>query len=376
MSNGDYYGGPDPRSPEAREADERTKELLRRAGRGIWGFLTGPRGEGMVPYLPSRDTTQDLATGGVTEKDVAAAKAKAAAVAAAEQDKAGKDPRGQGASSREDPGSADEPLPKAGGGPGAELDRPEASRDKERAAGSARGRARAVKLPDGSIVMTNAPEVEGIDPEAPLYTQGIGQEVPSDTGVVSGAGGTMFLGGDAGDVDFGEGGGLPQDRSPGWATRAAYNELYRKGELSMDPIDIADRQRWEEHQTAKETEKALVLSQAEQAIARAKIDPLEAARIEAEGRFGGQIIKEEALVARIRAAVSAYKEITEEMNRILAEMPDSPERKRHLDRLERERREYANLVLGAELRDPRLDPMAAMLAAVTGQPSPPTTPEK
>ena len=59
---------------------------------------------------------------------------------------------------------------------------------------------------------------------------------------------------------------------------------------------------------------------------------------------------------------------------IQEQMPDGPEKQQLLDRMERERRDYANIIMGHQLRDPKADPLTAMAMGMMSPTS--ATPEK
>jgi len=313
---------------------------------GVAGSAPGPGG---VPQLPSRDATLGLA--GATP---APPPPQAKAQEEIEADRAEVDPRGQGASQKQDAGSPDAPLPKFGKG--------------ENEGG---GRHRAIKMPDGRIVATNAPiditDPLGGKPPVPMRDP---EEMPQG-GVAAGPEATIYTPPGA-EPSAGPPSGLPADRSPGWAPSAALNQLYAAGELSMDARDVSDRQRWERGARAQDIEQEMTEAQAKRAVAEAEIDPMEEARIEAEGRYGGEIIEQESQGARVQAALQAYAKVTEQMNQAMAEMPDGPEKTQYMERLERERRDYANIIMGHQLRDPKADPLSMLAAGMLA----PSTPQE
>jgi|GEM_PF-2253396 len=278
------------------------------------------------------------------------------AAAAVAEDRAETDPRGQGASVKGDPGSADAPLPKLGKG------------DHEGG-----GRPRAIKMPDGRIVATNAPiditDPLGGKPPVPYRDP---EELPTGD-VYAGPEATIYIP-PGGEPSAGPPADLPASRDPGWAPTAALNQLYRTGQLSMDARDVADRQRWERGARAGDIEQEMHEAQAKQAIAEAEIDPMEAAQMESEGRYGGEVIEQEAMASRVQAAIEAYSRVTAEMRAAMDEMEDGPEKQQFLDRLERERRDYANIIMGHQLRDPKADPLSALAMGMLSPQSP--TPEK
>ena len=167
------------------------------------------------------------------------------------------------------------------------------------------------------------------------------------------------------------------DRSPGWAARAAINELYRTGEISADPLQIESRRRWEEQETARDMGRERAEVEHEAALRAAlmpPVDPYKMAEIEAMGRYGGRGLQEEMQNERIMGALLLYTQMSQQIKAIEDQMSGlDPETAQYQalaqqrDRLIQDRREMPNLALGFSIRDPEFNPLAAMLGFMGAQ---------
>lgn len=340
-------------------------------------------------FAPSREAVQAVADAVLesqAQKDIDRDATRAGAHGTAQVYGAGADPPGQGKNTGNTPPPSDTPLPKGGTGPGASSAKPP-----DTAKDDYYGDVKAVKTADGQIAFVDVPagkRVEKAGGEFMDYSTAVreagtrvgekGPEQGGDANFVSGPSGTAyFTGDDPGDLAA----AIPAtgDRSPGWATRQAYRERYKAGDLSMDPRDIMDRRRWEQSEEARDMEMDLVRAQADAAIAaeeyklaESEVDPLERARIAAEGKYGGQMYEEAATAQRVVQAVSIYQNVMKEIERIQREVPPGPERDKHISMLERFARDQANIIMGHAVRDPREDPLAALVSTLGRSP---TTPE-
>lgn len=315
--------------------------------------------------LPSRASVRDMA--GVTSpdpKDIERklqdeyAKNEAARVAAGEAPRNTTDPN--------DP-PTDEPERKVGTGPLAD---PVVSAAGEPVASSYEDYG-IVRMPDGRIVAS--PGTEG------LVSQGGGLDpAASKANVAAGPAGTVFSSSER--ALIGPGGAdlagviLPtdEDRSPGWATRKAYSDLYSAGDLSMNARDVMDRRRWEESEEARESDLELARARRDAAIMQASIDPYRMAQIEAEGKYGSEVLKQEGQRSQMMIALQYYAQLGEKITAVESQLGEidpkaQPQQaaalQEQLDRLIQERRELANISMGFKLQDPEFNPFAAMMGA-------------
>lgn len=95
-------------------------------------------------------------------------------------------------------------------------------------------------------------------------------------------------------------------------------------------------------------------AKADYAMRMAQMDPLAMARIQAEGRYGGDVMKARVEAAAREAAYGEYVQAVEAAFKV----PAGAER----DQLLQIAREKASILLGNQYQFPRQDPMAAMLA--------------
>lgn len=238
-----------------------------------------------------------------------------------------------------------------------------------------------VRMPNGKILVTN-------DPSSGEAMGGTADPEGARTNVASGPAGTVFStseklligpgGADMSEVNLPYG----ADRSPGWAARAAMNEAYRAGTLSMDPTDVMDRRRFEEQemlrdQAVRDAEieaatKELGLITAEK---QAAMDPYALAEIEAQGKYGGAMLQEQFSTARQAMAIEKFAETSKRIRAMEAELASIADPKsaqaqalrQAIDRAIQERREMTNILLGFRINDPRqMDAFTAMMTAFGG----------
>jgi hypothetical protein len=144
-------------------------------------------------------------------------------------------------------------------------------------------------------------------------------------------------------------------------------------ENAVSRREYTDRRMKEEMATEAEQQAAEVRkAQGEQAIETAQIDPLAAARIKAQGQYGGEIIKSQADVASRQAAVQALSQIHAQANkfRAMAANATDPRQgayfKQQADALEEQAREVGNAILGHAIMQPKNDLLTAILAGLGG----------
>lgn len=94
----------------------------------------------------------------------------------------------------------------------------------------------------------------------------------------------------------------------------------------------------------------------------AEMDPLEIARIQAQGRAGGDLAKVQLDLRARQAAEAEFRRVSEQ---IAAAMQDPEVEQRYIDYLVQTRRELSNLLLGERLSDPRSQ-QDAFGAAIAG----------
>jgi len=352
--------GPTGKPPVGR-SDEAALRSMRREG-----F----RGSGATASwdIPSRATVRDMAAASSPEpRDVEKkvredyAKNEAASVAAGEAPRNTTDPKAP---------PTDPPEAKVGTGAPLVSHTPAAQRRTAAEQGNGPG---IVRIPDGRVIVST-------DPAAAAAAGGSIDPPGARSNVASGPAGTVFSSSEK--MLIGPGGAnlagvnLPtdEDRSPGWATRKAYNDLYSKGQLSMNPRDIEDRRRFEASEEARESDLELARARRDAAIMQSQMrptDPYRLAEIEAEAKWGSKAIELEAEQRKISAALGYYQHIGNQMAAIqkqLSEVPPGSAQaaalQETLDRLTTERREWANIAQGFKIQDPEFNPFAAMMGAV------------
>jgi len=248
----------------------------------------------------------------------------AAARAAARRGKAAEDAAGQGTN---DPSlNAPQPTPEATAEP------PGTS-------------VKAVKMPDGKVIFTNVP-ARSIEKggEAMDYEAAVAHVRNSRPGVRTFADNAP----QAGPAPV-----MAQPEIQGFTSRARTGTHNTETLRALDPRiqqyeadkyagevagDTAARMEGREVQDAQ---REATVAQARQAQYIASMDPLAAAKIAAESKYGGEIIEKEAEAEKIAAAVRNVGVVTDKINEALRTMPPGPERDAHIKRLEEERKLYA-----------------------------------
>jgi hypothetical protein len=332
---------------------------------------------------PSREAVQSVADQTLADQADKTRERTAESVAAhstANVYNEGADPPGQG-SNQPKSAPTDPPAPKGGTGPGADSTRPPGQKRAEEGDPGYYDKVKMVKTKDGQIVSVDMPAGQRVTKaggEWMDYSTAVKELGGRDSDVVSGSAGTVYTDAEGAEAAAAA---IPRQRdtSPGWATRAALNEAFRRGELSMDPRAVMERRAWEKAEEARDMERDLVRAQADAAIAteeyklrEAQLDPLERARIAAEAKWGPQLLKEQGLSERIVSAVSIYQGIMEKIKEARDTMEPGPQLDAYIEMLERFARDQANIIMGHAVRDPRSDPMAAFLSTLA-TPRTPTT---
>jgi hypothetical protein len=338
--------------------------------RRITELQTPPAGPEAI--APSREALQAVAEQTLQDqqaRDIERDAERSAAHTTAQVYNQGADPPGQG-SNQPTSAPSDPSLPKGGTGPGAASKKPPSERKDTPDDPGYYDKVKMVRTADGQIVAVDMPagqRVAKAGGEWMDYSTAVEELGGKDQDVVSGSAGTVYGSGAEAAA------AIPQrgDRSAGWATRAALNEAYRRGELSMDPRDVMERRAWEKSEEARDMERNLVRAQADAAIAaeeyklrEAELDPLERARIAAEAKWGPQQLKEQGLASRIEAAVRIYQGIMGEIEKARATMEPVSQLDAHIEMLERFARDQANIIMGHAVRDPRTDPLTAFLSTL------------
>lgn len=141
----------------------------------------------------------------------------------------------------------------------------------------------------------------------------------------------------------------------------------REGTRKLSGLEQAtSRREWLDKRMREEQAQELEDTQAQQRLKTAQIDPLEAARIEAQGRYGGRVAEVARDVESRRSALADYTMVHTQIEKAREAMaqqkPGSPEEmalKDYIDSLEREARDRANIIAGQRLIDPRPDMWSA-----------------
>ena len=340
------------------------------------GFRGAGASASWADPAPSRATVRDLAgTQSPDPKDVEAklrdeyAKNEAARVAAGEAPRNVTDP---------EPPPTDEKEVKVGTGNIEDSPRADADPYYGGAASFTERGGRGVytvRLPNGQVIHTNTPGKHTA--KGATYQEAAATDDTLSADVASGPAGSVYAGIDARGLAplFDEQTNpinLPtdEDRSPGWAVRKAYRDLYASGDLSMDPRDIMDRRRWEEQEEARESDLELARARRDAAIRQSQVDPYRMAQIEAEGKYGGEVLKQEGKQRQMMVALQYYAEVgsrisaaEEQLSQVPPDSAQAAALQEQIDRLTQERRELANIALGFNLRDPEFNPFAAMMGA-------------
>ena len=273
---------------------------------------------------------------GADERTTDKAATDAAARAAARRGQAAEDPPGKGTN---DP-SLTAPKPEPGESP---------------TATTYRDRVKAVQMPNGRVIFTNVPD-DSIEKGGKLmdYDEAVRH--------VRGKRAGFTMGGAAPSGD-------PRTSrealaSPPTADFVGFENVARTGTHNTETLRHLDPtiQQYEadkyaaqvagdtatrmEEREKRDKARDVAMAQADQNILAARIDPLAAAKLEAESKYGGDIIEAEAESTKIAAAVKAVGLVTEQINialrggkdpvtgEVLPPMKPGPERDAHIKRLE------------------------------------------
>ncbi len=341
------------------------------------GSLEQAVGEGVVGAAGAigNELANTFGIPGREEKEKARADTRAITDAAAASYHAGEGPRGQGGDQKVPAPSATAPMPKNGTGPGADAERPAAAAP-NRAPGPT---PTMVKLPDGRIVMGNntepyrqaggsnisfqdamaeqrlgAPQASRFMRDrsfrAPAPSQPYSEQVRalanSDVPDLSEEGGSGF--------------GISPPASGG------PSEGYRK--LSGLEQALA-RRTWLEGRADTEQAAEAERAKLDREKRLAEMDPLEMARIQAQGRMGGDLAKVELDLKARQAAVQEHQRMSAQIEAAQAALEkaspeDAANLQKYIEYLVQTRREISNLLLGERLSDPRAigDAFGAALA--------------
>lgn len=350
-----------------------------------------------LDYLPSlpggpapgpRSPTPPPAAGPNPGKQADRAAVASAATAAALAEHAREDPRGQGANQKPPAPSGDTKRPAVGTGPGAAAETP------ARAAAAPGPTPTMVRLPDGRVVMGN-----NLDPyrqagganvsfQEAMATQGLGapqasrfmrgrefrtmdaQQPYSEKVRALGAEGPDLS--FEGDVGFGTAPPASGGPAEGYRRLSGVEQALARREWLEGRADV---------EQGRETERA-ELARRERL---AEMDPLELARIQAQGRMGGELAKVELDLRSRQVAIDEYRRMSDQIEKVQAALQaaepgsqDALALKDYMDQLVLQRRELANLTLGRYLANPnRVGDLEALMAAMVsgggaGAGSPPT----
>lgn len=358
--------------------------------------LTAPPRSALLSVGPS--PTPGPAPGPNPDKEKARADVKSMAMGAALAEHAREDPRGQGSNQKlpAPPGESGFVKGGVGTGAGAAGETPKTARPAAPAGDTSWPKW--MKLPDGRVVSVN-------EPRAADYQAGGAQFTTHDEAMASGrlgapqaarfmkdrTSGTMdgrqpysekvraLASQDAPDLseEGGVGFGLGAPGSGGAI------EGYRK--LSGLEQSI-ERRRWLEGRADQEQANELARRggevqgmELERRALAAQQDPLELARIQAQGRMGGDVAKVEMDLAARRAAIDQFRATSQQIEAAQARLamipagdPEAADLRGYLEYLERTRREMTNLMLGMRLSDPRQNELGSLLAALGGGAAAPT----
>lgn len=135
----------------------------------------------------------------------------------------------------------------------------------------------------------------------------------------------------------------------------------REGYRRLSGIEQAlARRTWLEGRADTEQANELARAKADREKREAEMDPLELARIQAQGRMGGDLAKVQLDLRARQAAVAEHQRMSGQIEQAQAAMaaaaPGSEEAmqlKQYIDYLVQTRRELSNLILGERLSDPR-----------------------
>jgi hypothetical protein len=328
-----------------------------------------PRGAVMAVGSPAPQRTPPPPSPNPTKEADRAAVA-AAATAAALAEHAREDPAGQ-ASNQRPPPPPGGPSHAAGGvgtGPGAVAETPRAA---ARTPGPGRTQ---VKMPDGSFVFVTPDRGEDYVAGGGSYasyqdaTSGLG--APQAERFMRGRTSRMtsrsesqpyseqvraLAGPDPNDPES----SLSFEGDVGFGTSPLGSGGPSGGSRRLSGIEQAvARRTWLEGRAdaeqARETERA----ELDRRERLAEMDPLEMARIQAQGRMGGDLAKTQLDLRARQAAVQEHERMSRQIEVAQAAMSeaspeDAAELKQYIDYLIQTRREISNLLLGERLTDPR-----------------------
>jgi hypothetical protein len=234
-------------------------------------------------------------------------------------------------------------------------------------------RVKAIKMPNGKIVFTNVPGE--LVKKGGTY-ENYGAAVEQVTGRPY-AGGTNVIESSGGYKAYVQPG---QETKVAAAIPAPVPTLEAALPELSDPQAIQERRdflakRAAEQAAAESGALALERQRAEttQAVAASQIDPMDAARLAAEARYGGTALETEAEAAKVALTQRLIDSYNQEVARITGTMPAGPEREAALTRLEND----------IKLRIVAIRPQAASgllrpdpFAAFAAQPAAPVPPAK
>ena len=349
-------------------------------------------GMGRPPSPPSPNPTKQA------DMEAVAAATRAAALA----HHAGEAPSGQAENQAKPAPSSDVNRPPTGTGPGAVAETP------AKAAAAIGPSPNFVRLRDGRVVMGNNLEPyrqaggSNISFQEAMATQGLG--APQAARFMRGAAGGGAPGAPARafrdtskDSRYAgapysvqvraladEGPDLSEEGGVGFGLGAPGSGGPIQGYRKLSGLEQAiERRAWLERRADVEQAREVRRAELERRARLAEMDPLEIARIQAQGRMGGDIARVELDLRARQAALDQYRGMSAQIEKAQAALsaaaPGSPEAlqlKDYIDSLVLSRRELANLTLGRYLANPQRGGdlealMAAMVAGGAGAGSPP-----
>jgi hypothetical protein len=157
----------------------------------------------------------------------------------------------------------------------------------------------------------------------------------------------------------------------------------REGYRRLSGLEQAiERRSWLEGRADTEQARELERAKSERQKREAEVDPLELARIQAQGRMGGDVAKVQLDLRARQAAVDEHQRMSRQIElaqeRLASASPEeADDLQKYIDYLIQTRREISNLLLGERLSDPRAvgDAFGAALAGfgLAGAGGAPTT---
>jgi len=145
-----------------------------------------------------------------------------------------------------------------------------------------------------------------------------------------------------------------------------------QGTRRLSGIEQAtERRAWLEGRANQEQASELQRAEVDRQKRLAEMDPLEMARIQAQGRMGGDLAKVQLDLRAREEARQAFLSISSQIQQLTDQLAGaSPEEaadiQRYMDYLERTRRELSNLILGERLSEPRSAAADAFGMALAG----------